>query len=370
METKENAAASAPPQPLKGPRGKRKALAELPTAGPNTNGGEAPRASKPKTRSAARAESEAEEARKRREADDDPARMADVSRLPEPRKPDAGAAQAAVAPYLDDIDQYLRALEVEQLRRPNVDNFWKIQKDINPKMRAILVDWLVDVVEEFKLQAETLYLAVSYVDRFLTMDVITRDKLQLLGVTALLVAAKYEEIETYKMKVNKYTDITDGTYTKQQVVKMEAELLKTLNFQMGGPTVRTFVRRFITCCRGNRASAEKLEAMCTYLAELSLLDYECVRYLPSVVAAACLFVARFTINPKTRPWNLTLQQKTGYKVVDLREPILALDKLQLGIRLPDQKAIREKYEDPKFGCVSTMASPREIPASFLEDLNK
>lgn len=50
------------------------------------------------------------------------------------------------------------------------------------------------------------------------------------------------------------------------------------------------------------ASAKKLEFMCSYLAELSLLDYDCIKFLPSVVAAACLFVARFTINPKTRPW--------------------------------------------------------------------
>lgn len=64
-----------------------------------------------------------------------------------------------------------------------------IQKDINATMRGILVDWLVDVVDEFKLLADTLYLAVSYIDRFLTASVITRDKLQLLGVASLFVAA-------------------------------------------------------------------------------------------------------------------------------------------------------------------------------------
>jgi len=75
------------------------------------------------------------------------------------------------------------------LRRPSPDYFQKVQKYISPKMRAVLVDWLVEVAEEFKVHAETLHLAVSYVDRFLTMNVVTRDKLQLLGVTAMLVAA-------------------------------------------------------------------------------------------------------------------------------------------------------------------------------------
>ncbi|KAF8673702.1 hypothetical protein HU200_048451 [Digitaria exilis] len=369
MESNENAAHSAPP--LQRPRGKRKALAELPTnEWRNTDGGSKPRPSKPRTRSAARAEAEAEEARKAQEAEK-VARGADVARLLNPKRQDAGAAQAAVAPYLEDIDRYLRSLEVEPLRRPSPDYFHKIQKDISAKMRAVLVDWLVEVADEFKLQAETLYLAVSYVDLFLTMNVVTRDKLQLLGVTALLVAAKYEEIETFKMKVNKYTDITDHAYTKKQVVKMEADLLESLNFKTGGPTVATFLRQFIASCRGgSRTSSEKLESMCSYLAELSLLDYDCISYLPSVVAAACLFVARFTICPKTNPWNLKLQHNTGYKVFDLQKPISVIHELQLSIRCPDQKATREKYEEPRFGRVSTMVSPREIPASFFEDHNR
>lgn len=150
--------------------------------------------------------------------------------------------EAAVAPYVGDIDRYLRSLEVEPLRRPSPGYFQDIQKDICPKMRAVVVDWLVVLAEEFELHAETLHLAVSYVDRFLTMNVVARDKLQLLAVTALLVAAKYEEIESAEMKVNIYINSMDNTYTKQQVVKMEADLLKSLNFQIGGPTVTTFLR--------------------------------------------------------------------------------------------------------------------------------
>lgn len=366
MENKDNTGGAAPP--LKRPGRKRKALAELPT-GSNTNSASAPpRASKPRTRSVAREEAGAEEAKKRREADEE-ARMADVARLLDSKQPDAGAAQAAVVPYLGDIDRYLRSLEVEPLRRPRDDYIGAVQKDINAKMRGILVDWLVDVAEEFKLLADTHYLAVSYVDRFLTLGVISRDKLQLLGVAALLVAAKYEEINP--PKVNKFSVITDGTYTKQQVVEMEADILEFLNFEMGSPTIRTFLRIFITACRGgNLASTKKLEFMCSYLAELSLLDYDCIRFLPSVVAAACLFVARFTISPKTRPWNLTLQGNTGYKFSDLKSCILTIRDLQLSRKCPDLKATRNKYEDRKFGCVSAMASQEEIPASFLKDVNK
>ena len=116
MESKENTAHSAPP--LRQSRGKRKALAELPAnEWRDTNGGSAPRPSKPRTRSAARAEAEAEEARKRLEAED-AARGADVTRLLDPKRQDPGGAQAAVAPYLGDIDRYLRSLEVRVSRLP------------------------------------------------------------------------------------------------------------------------------------------------------------------------------------------------------------------------------------------------------------
>lgn len=46
----------------------------------------------------------------------------------------------------------------------------------------------------------------------------------------------------------------------------------------------------------------QLEYLGSYLAELSLLDYGCVKFLPSVLAAAAVFVARFTIDPKNHPW--------------------------------------------------------------------
>ncbi|KAE8808210.1 putative cyclin-F3-2 [Hordeum vulgare] len=155
------------------------------------------------------------------------------------------------------------------------------------------------------------------------------------------------------------------------MVKMETDILKYLNFQMGSPTVRTFLLRFLISSRGaNCASAKRMELMCIYLAELSLLDYDCIRFLPSVIAAACLFLARFTVSPKTRPWDLTLQENTGYKVSNLKSCILRIHELQLGRQYLNLKAIRSKYNERKFGCVSMMASSEEIPASFHEDLDK
>ena len=68
------------------------------------------------------------------------------------------------------------------------------QRDINATMRSILIDWLVEVAEEYRLVPDTLYLAVNYIDRFLAHVPVNRSKLQLVGVTCMLIASKYEEI--------------------------------------------------------------------------------------------------------------------------------------------------------------------------------
>lgn len=133
----------------------------------------------------------------------------------------------------------------------------KIQTDITANMRGILVDWLVEVTEEYKLIPDTLYLAVSYIDRFLSMNCIVRKRLQLLGVVSMLIAAKYEEIRL--PNVDDFCCITDYTYKKSDVVKMEADVLKSLNFVMGSPTLKTFLRKFISNVqRGNVGGGRNL----------------------------------------------------------------------------------------------------------------
>ena len=74
-------------------------------------------------------------------------------------------------------------------RRPLPDYIEKVQKDVSPNMRGILVDWLVEVAEEYKIVSDTLYLTVSYIDRFLSFNVLSRQRLQLLGVSSMLIAS-------------------------------------------------------------------------------------------------------------------------------------------------------------------------------------
>ncbi len=93
------------------------------------------------------------------------------------------------------------------------------QPDINEKMRAILIDWLVEVHLKFKLVPETLYLTVNLIDRYLEKVDVMREKLQLVGVTAMLIASKYEEI--YAPEVQDFVYITDKAYSKQEILDCE-----------------------------------------------------------------------------------------------------------------------------------------------------
>ena len=102
----------------------------------------------------------------------------------------------------------------------------KFQSDITPKMRAVLIDWLIDVHLKFKLWGETLYLTVNIIDRFLEKVKINRKKLQLVGVTAMFIASKYEEI--YAPEVKDFAYVTDSAFNKQDILSMEGDILKAL----------------------------------------------------------------------------------------------------------------------------------------------
>ncbi|KAM5565789.1 putative cyclin-A3-1 [Rosa sericea] len=270
--------------------------------------------------------------------------------------------------YAADIYAYLRRMEVEPKRRPLPDYMEKIQKDsINANMRGVLVDWLVEVADEYELLPETLHLAVSYVDKYLSMNVVLRSELQLVGVASIFIASKYEEIDP--PNVDELSDITENTFTKQQVIKMEADILLSLKFEMGNPNVRTFLRKFIDLAQESyyKNPNMQFESLIYYLTDLSLVDYKLVKFLPSIIAASAVFLARVIITrSKMNPWCPALQEYTGYKTVDLRECVLIIHDLYLGRRGGSLVAVRDKYKQTKLKCVAKMHCPSQLPHSLFE----
>ncbi|XP_040870487.1 mitotic cyclin a2-type isoform X3 [Glycine max] len=265
--------------------------------------------------------------------------------------------------YAPDIYSNIRVTEVCDLQRKPLTNYMdKLQKDINPSMRGILVDWLVEVSEEYKLVPDTLYLTVNLIDRYLSTRLIQKQKLQLLGVTCMLIASKYEEM--CAPRVEEFCFITDNTYTKEEVLKMEREVLNLVHFQLSVPTIKTFLRRFIQAAQSSyKAPYVELEFLANYLAELALVECSFFQFLPSLIAASAVFLAKWTLNESEHPWNPTLEHYTKYKASDLKTVVLALQDLQLNTKGCFLNAVREKYKQQKFNCVANL-SPKSVQSLF------
>ncbi|KAL3498333.1 hypothetical protein ACH5RR_041065 [Cinchona calisaya] len=263
--------------------------------------------------------------------------------------------------YAPDIYRIMSAMELG--RRPSVDYMEKLQRDITYGMRGILIDWLVEVSEEYRLVPDTLYLTVNLIDCFLAGNYIEKQKLQLLGVTCMLIASKYEEI--CALHVEEFCFITDNTYAKDEVVKMESRVLNFLGFQLSAPTTKKFLRRFIQAAQASyNVPSVELEFLANYLAELTLLEYSFLKFLPSLIAASAVFLARWTLDQSDHPWNPTLEHYTSYKVQELKTTVLALQDLQLNTIGCTLSAIREKYRQTKFKSVAILSSSKSVQSLF------
>ncbi|KAL1208127.1 Cyclin-A2-4 [Cardamine amara subsp. amara] len=257
--------------------------------------------------------------------------------------------------YASDIYYNMRVAELK--RRPFPDFMEKTQRDVTQTMRGILVDWLVEVSEEYTLVPDTLYLTVYLIDWFLQGNYIERHRLQLLGITCMLIASKYEEI--CAPRIEELCVITDNSYTRDQVLEMESQVLKHFSFQIYTPTSKTFLRRFLRAAQASYANPSlEIEFLANYLTELTLVDYQFLKFIPSVIAASAVFLAKWTLNQSSHPWNPTLEHYTTYKASDLKASVQALQDLQLNTKGCLLNSIRMKYRKNKFKSVAVFTSPK------------
>jgi cyclin B len=168
---------------------------------------------------------------------------------------------------------------------PRADyDYMKNQKEINEKMRSILVDWIIDVHYKFGFTDETLYMTVSIIDRYLTINQIKRSNFQLLGITALMIACKHEEIDL--PKIDDFIYITDNAYVKNEVIKMEEDVLSQLNFEFLYPSPIKFFEYLSLHFNFNK----KHHLMGKYLMETFLLDIKNIKYNSSIISCACAYI--------------------------------------------------------------------------------
>ncbi|CAN0905198.1 CYCB1-4 [Linum grandiflorum] len=145
----------------------------------------------------------------------------------------------AVVEYVDDLYNYYKLAEVDSI----VHDYMEAQPDVTAKMRSILVDWLIEVHRKFELMPETLYLTLNLVDRFMAVKSVTRRELQLVGISSMLIACKYEEI--WAPQVYDFVCISDKAYTGEQVLLMEKAILQRLEWYLTVPTPYVFLVRYV-----------------------------------------------------------------------------------------------------------------------------
>ncbi|XP_074364547.1 G2/mitotic-specific cyclin-2-like [Apium graveolens] len=142
---------------------------------------------------------------------------------------DANNELAAVE-YMEDMYKFYKLFENET----KVFDYIQSHPEINKKMRAILVDWLIEIHKKLDLMPENIYLTINIIDRYLATEIVGRKELQLLGISSMLTTSKYEEI--WAPEVNDFTKISHKGYTNQQVLVMEKKILGGLEWNLTVPT--------------------------------------------------------------------------------------------------------------------------------------
>ena len=168
---------------------------------------------------------------------------------------------------------------------PNPD-YKKIlsQKEINGQMRSILIDWIIDVHYKFGLTDETLFMTILIIDRYISYKQISKLRFQLLGITALLLSCKYEEIML--PKIEDFIYITDNAYVKKDVIDMERDILDVLNFDLIFPSPIKFYEYLAL----NFDFDKKKFLMGKYLMESFMVDLNWVKYRASIIACSCIYI--------------------------------------------------------------------------------
>nr|ADX86908.1 cyclin [Helianthus annuus] len=263
--------------------------------------------------------------------------------------------ELAEVEYVEDIYTFYKLSETEGGLQDYMNS--NSQPDLNAKMRAILIDWLIEVHRKFELMPESLYLTINVVDRYLSVRKVPRRELQLVGISALLIACKYEEI--WPPEVTDLIAISDNAFPREQILTMEKAILGHLGWFLTVPTPYVFLVRYT---KASVPFDSEMENMVFFLTELGLIHYSVViTNSPSKLAASAVYAARCTLK-KTPAWTETLKHHTGYYEDELRECAKTLVTFHDCASETKLKAVYRKYVNPEKGAVALFPPARDLTA--------
>ena len=244
---------------------------------------------------------------------------------------------------------------------PNV-HYMDNQTEIQWSMRSVLMDWLVQVHHRFGLLPETLFLCCNYIDRFLSAKVVSLAKLQLVGATAIFVAAKYEEINC--PSINEIVYMVDNGFSVDEILKAERFMLNMLKFELGWPGPMSFLRRI------SKADDYDLETrtLAKYFLEVTIMDERFVGSPPSFTAAGAHCLARMMLRKGN--WSQGHVYYSDYTYSQLYSLVLLIVECCENPQ-KHHAAIYDKYMDKRYKRASIyveneMARGFQIPDSVTE----
>ena len=253
----------------------------------------------------------------------------------------------ACGEYAREIYAYLKQREAVFAVREN----YLEGSGITSKMRSLLIDWMVSVHQQFELCQETLFLSINLLDRYLQLEVLNtpRTKLQLVGVTALLLASKVEEI--YLPSIEDFVYSTNNAYSEAEVKDMELKMMSVLEFNLNAPISLSYLRRY-----SKAGDVDVVEhSLAKYILELSLLDFGQAALSPSLAAAAALNLSLALLEPglaESKVWNMSLQYHSGLTAASLAATVKRMATVLLNAESHKLQAVREKYASRKYRRVS------------------
>jgi len=218
------------------------------------------------------------------------------------------------------------------------------QNEVNEHMRGVLVDWLIEVVEEFHLSHHVLLLGVDYLDRVLSVLKVPRESLQLIGITCLFIASKFDGEEGANL--DDFVSVTDGLYTRDQARGAETLVLSTLGFRLVTSTIATFLPSYLIV-----AGLEKNEAKhySKFLAEMLLPIYSILRkHVPSKLAASIVLITNRLFGSQ-RPLSTEFEDYTQYTEESLKE---CIQDIQKSLQNSEFLSAYQRYSQMKYDCVS------------------
>jgi len=240
---------------------------------------------------------------------------------------------STVVEYAADIRNALFRNESLGMSTPD---YMESQAELNAKMRGILVDWLVEVHSKYRMRPETLFLTVNIVDRYLSRAPVARRRLQLVGVVALLIASKFEEIDPPTADSLAY--ITDNSYSENDIFETECAVLRTLDFQIHVPTAATFLQSIEGASPSDTTSRE----LTRYILELGLLDIRMTRYEPSHFVASAVLLSNDLLGQRPA-WPSSVARATRHSQASLRGCVEELRTIHASAGQGPLKAVHQKY---------------------------